>query len=68
VTGLALRPLNEALNYARHPCVTSLRQCQLEIRPETTLEALKTAHEAGVTTIFNPAPALPDLSEVRPLT
>ena len=27
---------------------------QLEINLETTMEALKVAHEAGVTTIFNP--------------
>lgn len=31
--------------------------CQLEILPEVTLEALRIAKEAGVTTIFNPAPA-----------
>jgi ribokinase len=31
--------------------------CQWEIRTDTVLAALRTAHEAGVTTIFNPAPA-----------
>jgi ribokinase len=31
--------------------------CQWEIRTETVLAALRLAHEAGITTIFNPAPA-----------
>jgi ribokinase len=31
--------------------------CQWEIRTDTVLTALRIAHEAGVTTIFNPAPA-----------
>jgi len=31
--------------------------CQWEIRTDTVLAALRIAHEAGVTTIFNPAPA-----------
>ena len=31
--------------------------CQWEIRTDSVLAALKIAHEAGVTTIFNPAPA-----------
>ncbi|KAM9355918.1 ribokinase isoform 2-T2 [Pholidichthys leucotaenia] len=35
--------------------------CQLEIRPETTLQALRMARNAKVKTIFNPAPATPDL-------
>lgn len=30
--------------------------CQWEIRSETVLTALRIAHDAGVTTIFNPAP------------
>ncbi|CAM9789087.1 unnamed protein product, partial [Phaeothamnion confervicola] len=37
--------------------------CQLEIKMETTLAALRAARAAGVTTVFNPAPApasLPD--------
>lgn len=37
--------------------------CQLEIRLETTLAALRVAREEGVTTIFNPAPARPELPE-----
>ncbi|XP_030051747.1 ribokinase isoform X2 [Microcaecilia unicolor] len=35
--------------------------CQLEITPAVSLEALKIAHTYGVKTIFNPAPAIPDL-------
>jgi ribokinase len=35
--------------------------CQLEIPVETTLRALEIAREAGVLTILNPAPAVPDL-------
>jgi ribokinase len=35
--------------------------CQLEISPEVTLAALRIAKEESVTTIFNPAPAQPDL-------
>lgn len=35
--------------------------CQLEIPLETTLAALQIARRAGVFTIFNPAPARPDL-------
>ncbi|XP_029448815.1 ribokinase isoform X5 [Rhinatrema bivittatum] len=35
--------------------------CQLEITPAVSLEALKVAHNCGVKTIFNPAPAAPDL-------
>lgn len=31
--------------------------CQWEIRTDTVLTALQIAHEAGVTTIFNPSPA-----------
>ncbi|CAH1263239.1 RBKS [Branchiostoma lanceolatum] len=31
--------------------------CQLEIQPETSLEALRIAKQHGVTTILNPAPA-----------
>jgi ribokinase len=37
--------------------------CQLEIPLETTLAALRIARSAGVTTIFNPAPARPDLPD-----
>ncbi|XP_029972377.1 ribokinase isoform X2 [Salarias fasciatus] len=35
--------------------------CQLEISPQTSLEALRMAREHKVKTIFNPAPAAPDL-------
>ncbi|XP_049507867.1 ribokinase [Panthera uncia] len=35
--------------------------CQLEITPETSLEALTMAHSNGVKTLFNPAPAIADL-------
>jgi len=37
--------------------------CQLEINPDITLEALKMAKLYGVTTVFNPAPALHGLSQ-----
>jgi len=36
--------------------------CQLEIQPDVTLHALKLATTLGVKTIFNPAPALANLS------
>ncbi|XP_029316815.1 ribokinase isoform X1 [Cottoperca gobio] len=35
--------------------------CQLEISPQTSLQALRMAQENKVKTIFNPAPAIPDL-------
>ncbi|XP_028996022.1 ribokinase isoform X2 [Betta splendens] len=35
--------------------------CQLEISPQTSLQALRLAQKNGVKTIFNPAPAIPDL-------
>lgn len=35
--------------------------CQLEISPQTSLKALCMAREAGVKTVFNPAPAIPSL-------
>ncbi|CAM9892210.1 unnamed protein product [Lampetra fluviatilis] len=34
---------------------------QLEVRPETTAQALRLARQHGVRTILNPAPAVPDL-------
>jgi len=37
--------------------------CQLEIPLEISLAAMKVAHEEGVTTIFNPAPARPELPD-----
>jgi ribokinase len=45
---------NELLSMPVHPGVVLV---QLEIQPESSLEALKTAKELGSTTIFNPAPA-----------
>jgi ribokinase len=33
--------------------------CQLEVPPETSLEALRLAKQNGVVTIFNTAPAVP---------
>ncbi|XP_056152171.1 ribokinase [Lampris incognitus] len=35
--------------------------CQLEISPQSSLQALRMARENNVKTIFNPAPAIPDL-------
>ncbi|XP_029982524.1 ribokinase isoform X2 [Sphaeramia orbicularis] len=35
--------------------------CQLEISPKTSLQALQMARESKVKTVFNPAPAIPDL-------
>lgn len=35
--------------------------CQLEISPQVSLKALRMAREAGVKTVFNPAPAIPSL-------
>ncbi|XP_058880536.1 ribokinase isoform X2 [Acipenser ruthenus] len=48
---------------AAAPPITSARVllCQLEVRPATSLEALRMAHSSGVKTVFNPAPAVPDL-------
>jgi sugar/nucleoside kinase (ribokinase family) len=40
-------------------------QTQLEVSPETTLESLRLARAAGVLTILNTAPAVPDLDTVR---
>jgi ribokinase len=36
--------------------------CQWEIRTDTVLAALRIAHEAGVTTLFNPSPAQDEIS------
>ncbi|KAI4905076.1 hypothetical protein NFI96_002314, partial [Prochilodus magdalenae] len=35
--------------------------CQLEVSPDTSLKALQMAQQNHVKTIFNPAPAIPDL-------
>ncbi|XP_026211785.1 ribokinase [Anabas testudineus] len=40
---------------------TKVMVCQLEISPQTSLQALRMAQENRVKTIFNPAPAIPDL-------
>lgn len=50
---------------AARPVIASAKVlvCQLEILVESTLAALRIAREAGVTTIFNPAPARTDLPE-----
>lgn len=50
---------------AARPVITSAQVvvCQLEIPVEITLAALRIARQAGVTTIFNPAPARPELPE-----
>ncbi|XP_061897724.1 ribokinase isoform X1 [Entelurus aequoreus] len=55
---LSMEELQEAL-----PAVscTKVLVCQLEISPQTSLQALRMAQENKVKTIFNPAPAIPDL-------
>ncbi|XP_030574583.1 ribokinase isoform X2 [Archocentrus centrarchus] len=40
---------------------TKVLVCQLEITPQTSLQAMRMAHDNKVKTIFNPAPAIPDL-------
>ncbi|XP_060101185.1 ribokinase isoform X2 [Heteronotia binoei] len=42
-------------------CQAKVMVCQLEVTPAISLEALKLAHNSGVKTLFNPAPALADL-------
>lgn len=39
-------------------------QTQLEVNQETTLESLRLARAAGVLTILNTAPGVPDLDKV----
>ncbi len=48
---------------AARPAIASSQAlvCQLEIPLESSLAALRLARQAGVTTIFNPAPARPEL-------
>lgn len=53
--GEDLRRALPALSHAK------LMVCQLEISPDTSLQALRLSHENNVKTIFNPAPAIPDL-------
>ncbi|XP_028250472.1 ribokinase [Parambassis ranga] len=50
--------LQEALPAISHAKVLV---CQLEVSPQTSLEALRMAHDNKVKTIFNPAPAISDL-------
>ncbi len=60
----------EDVNAAR-PVIAGARVlvCQLEIPLETTLAALRIAREEGVKSIFNPAPARPDLpDDIYPLS
>ncbi|XP_059838801.1 ribokinase isoform X2 [Hypanus sabinus] len=58
VAGANLLLNSEDLKQAsRAICCAKVVVCQLEIQPAISLEALKLAHEAGVKTIFNPAPA-----------
>ncbi|XP_076155982.1 ribokinase isoform X2 [Alosa pseudoharengus] len=51
-----LQKAQGALNHAK------VMICQLEISPDTSLNALRAARKHQVRTIFNPAPAFPDLS------
>lgn len=55
--------LTEAEIEAARPVIAAAQMmvCQLEIPLPITLAALRIAREEGVTTIFNPAPAQPDL-------
>ncbi|XP_026164440.1 ribokinase isoform X2 [Mastacembelus armatus] len=55
---LGSEELHKALPAIRH---TKVLVCQLEISPQTSLQALRMAQENKVKTIFNPAPAIPDL-------
>nr|XP_057945934.1 ribokinase isoform X2 [Doryrhamphus excisus] len=55
---LSMKELQEA-----RPAISCAKVlvCQLEISPQTSLQALRIAKENKVKTIFNPAPAIPDL-------
>ncbi|XP_069392531.1 ribokinase isoform X2 [Paralichthys olivaceus] len=55
---LGSQELQDALPAISHAKVLV---CQLEISPQTSLSALCMAQENKVKTIFNPAPAIPDL-------
>nr|XP_020470178.1 ribokinase isoform X2 [Monopterus albus]XP_020470179.1 ribokinase isoform X2 [Monopterus albus]XP_020470181.1 ribokinase isoform X2 [Monopterus albus] len=55
---LSSKELQKALPAISHAKVLV---CQLEINPQTSLQALHMAQENKVKTIFNPAPAIPDL-------
>jgi ribokinase len=60
----------EEIEAARHViAASSILVCQLEIPLEITLAGLRVARQEGVRTIFNPAPARPELpSEVYGLS
>ncbi|XP_005946320.1 ribokinase [Haplochromis burtoni] len=55
---LGAEELQEALPAISH---TKVLVCQLEISPQTSLQAMCMARDNKVKTIFNPAPAIPDL-------
>ncbi|XP_067334730.1 ribokinase isoform X2 [Channa argus] len=55
---LGIEELHKALSAISHAKVLV---CQLEISPQTSLDALRMARENKVRTVFNPAPAVPDL-------
>ncbi|XP_064412655.1 ribokinase isoform X2 [Latimeria chalumnae] len=62
VAGANLLLNSEDLKQASHAIgAAKVVVSQLEISPATALEALKMARGSGVKTVFNPAPALPDL-------
>ncbi|XP_072546379.1 ribokinase [Salminus brasiliensis] len=62
VAGANLLLGEEELQRARAALETAkVLVCQLEINPQTSLQALRMAQKSRVKTIFNPAPAIPDL-------
>lgn len=64
VTGANDLLTEEEIEAARPAIATSqILVCQLEIPLETNLAALRIAHQERVKTIFNPAPAHPNLPE-----
>lgn len=64
VTGANDLLSGEEIEAARAAIASSkIMICQLEIPLEITLHALRIAREEGVKSIFNPAPARPDLPE-----
>jgi len=64
VTGANDKLTSEEIEAAR-PVIAAaqIMVCQLEIPVEITLAALRIARQEGVTTIFNPAPARPELPD-----
>ncbi|XP_064623530.1 ribokinase-like [Lineus longissimus] len=62
VSGANLKLSEEDLNKAENIIKSSkVMVCQLEVRPEITLAALRMAKKHGVTSILNPAPSQPSL-------